>query len=312
MESKNNMIIALVPVKNEEWILPTYLSSMKMVADMVIALDDGSTDDSAKLLMEGGATIITTPFSKTVNMSEKRKLLLEEGRRQGGTHFIWLDADEAFSSHFIKNAREHIDKLKPGEKLALRWVTLWKSTTEERIDGPWKENYKDVIVYDLPEYSFENKEFSEGRTEGPNGGNIVRLPSSAGVILHFQFVDFRQAQMKQAWYRCVELTQSKRGPRRINHMYSITLDDENVRCADITDTWLEALKHETRLNDSHLHAIIALFNEHGILTFEPLEIWHIPELREEFFMRTGRKPVSKTFPRWLVWINGIKNNLFKK
>ena len=38
-------VIALIPFKNEGWILPTYLSNVLPVVDEIIGIDDGSTDN---------------------------------------------------------------------------------------------------------------------------------------------------------------------------------------------------------------------------------------------------------------------------
>ena len=43
-------VIALLPFKNEEWCLPAYLHNTKVIADEIIAIDDGSTDNSVKIL----------------------------------------------------------------------------------------------------------------------------------------------------------------------------------------------------------------------------------------------------------------------
>ena len=43
-------VISLLPFKNEEWVLPTYLHSIKRLSDEIIAIDDGSTDNSVKIL----------------------------------------------------------------------------------------------------------------------------------------------------------------------------------------------------------------------------------------------------------------------
>ena len=45
-----------------------------------------------------------------------------------------------------------------------------------------------------------------------------------------------------------------------------------------------------RLPSWHQRDILAWFDQHGIERFEPLEIWHVPALREEFRRRTGRRP----------------------
>ena len=51
-------VIALLPFKNEEWCLPAYLHNTKVIADEIIAIDDGSTDNSVKILEDAGAKYI--------------------------------------------------------------------------------------------------------------------------------------------------------------------------------------------------------------------------------------------------------------
>lgn len=307
-------IIALLPVKNEEWILSTYIHSMKSVADEIIALDDNSIDNTRQILIDNGVIVLESDNSTTVNMSQKRTLLLEEGRKRGGTHFIWLDADEIFSNNFIKDFKYFINKLKTGEKLILPWITLWKDSYRERIDGVWKENYKDVIVYDTPDLSFENKELSEGRTQGFNN-KIIKLSRDEGAILHFQFVNFEDSQIKQAWYRCVELIQYKKDPKKINNTYSISLDNNRVKTRTISNHFLEntilPINFATK-KDEYIKEISNLFNKYGIKFFEPLDIWYIKELRDRFIREVGREPKVKKFPNWLVRLNNIKNKIKNK
>ena len=43
-------LIAACNFKNEEWILPTWLERTSQFADGIVALDDGSTDNTLKIL----------------------------------------------------------------------------------------------------------------------------------------------------------------------------------------------------------------------------------------------------------------------
>ena len=43
-------VIGLIPFKNEEHFLPTYLSNVKPICDEIIAVDDHSTDNSRKIM----------------------------------------------------------------------------------------------------------------------------------------------------------------------------------------------------------------------------------------------------------------------
>lgn len=292
-------VIALLPVKNEAWILPTYLSTVGKIADEIIVLDDASTDNSANLLNHAGAHVVSFPSApgKVLPMSVRRKELLRLGREQGGTHFIWLDADESFTSQFIPTSREYIERLQPGEKLALRWIALWKSSEMYNTGPVWGNIYKDFIVCDKSGLDFDDALFSEARTQGENKENVWRkLDIDAGAVLHFQFVLWERFQMKQAWYRCAELIAAPHAAKAINATYSITLDETEPCLKNIDKSWIEDVAIPQGFDDIalswHYTAILDWFDQYGITYFEPLQIWHISRLHNAFVKNVGKPPRS--------------------
>lgn len=307
-------IIALLPVKNEAWVLPSYLSSVGCIADCVIALDDGSTDSSSEILRAAGATVLSykNDVEEIVQMSTRRQVLLEAGRSAGGTHFIWLDADETFSSNFILEAREVIATLQPGQKMTMRWVHAWKGATEYLCDerSPFGYIWKDFIVCDDGVSIFDSLFLSEARTVG-NYGEPLRVNDTTGVVLHWQFSAFELMQWKQAWYRATELIEGSRSARRINHTYAITKDNPTFKLKTIPGNWTKniILPTEVKNGTQYKAALAAFFNAYSIEFFEGLDIWDIPELREEFVKKTDREPKVQSFPPFIVWLNSLKNNL---
>lgn len=306
-------IIALLPVKNEAWVLPSYISSVSKVANEIIALDDGSTDESATILKKTNGYVFQHDFrsEKVINMSRRRSLLLEKGREHGGTHFIWLDADETFSGNFLYKAREIIGSLKPGRKIGLPWVHAWKDTEHYLNDNssPLGKIWKDFIVCDDGKMKFEERFLSEARTPGSND-NIEVLTKETGVVLHWQFSRWNITQYKQALYRCIELLEGSRSARRINHTYSITLDNKDLETGVIPTEWTKGItmpNTSTPESNCYKNQILTLFGLHGIEKFESLQIWHIEELSELFIQKTGRRPQSKVFPDWLINLNKAKN-----
>ena len=53
-------VIALLPFKNEEWVLKSYLYSVSQICDQIIAIDDESIDGSSKILEDSGATVYSS------------------------------------------------------------------------------------------------------------------------------------------------------------------------------------------------------------------------------------------------------------
>jgi glycosyltransferase involved in cell wall biosynthesis len=288
-------IIGLMPVKNEEWILDITIPQLKLFVDELLVLDVESNDKTIEILKKHNVHVKHQPYHP-VNLSKWRQTLLDWGRKRGGTHFVWLDADEAFTTNYLSTFKQDVTQLKPGQKLVLDWLCVWGSPYKMRNDNSvWSDLSKDFVVCDDKTSNFADTKLHEGRTPGSNDEkNIIKVSKNIGAVLHYQFVALERFHMKQAFQRCRELVMHNADPLTINQKYSITLDDKNITCVDIPKNWINGIPHlEKLINapvDWYYPAILDLFSKHGIQFFEPLQIWHIPELYDEFIKQIGRKP----------------------
>ena len=311
-------IIALIPIKNEGWILRTCLSSLKKYVDEIIVMNDNSSDSSVEIAKSFGAFVYTNDTNNISYFSEHkvRERLLQIGRERGGTHFIFLDADETFSSNISPvELKEMMVALKPGGKIFFQWVPLWKTIREFRQDkrGMFEKTNKDFIFCDDKISHHEYAYIGVSRTPGKNN-DCTYIDSKNTVVLHFQFVAWKRNELKQAWYKCSEFINSKRTPKRINATYKYLLDDRGATMIQTPNEWISGvtLPNDTDLNKSgqwYIESIQKLFDIHTIYFFEPLEIWHIDELKKMFIKKTGRIPIPQTFPEFILKINNIKNKI---
>ena len=295
-------IIALLPFKNEEWCLPTYLHNTLKVVDDIIAIDDGSTDNSVKILEDAGVTVYSSEKLKNYKSGWSegsiRAELLKLGREAGGTHFLCLDADESVSNTFVALFDQIVAKMNPGDKISMQWLALWKSYTQYRDDRTvWSNNWKDFFFMDRPDLKYNSKQHMHlGRTPvGPNEfgqSSWLRLRSEHGTVLHYQFSAYNNFQLKQAWFRCSELIESPGTEAAINSKYSITLLDDNVKLTEMPEEWYIDIptpkvanfdpdwKEENFVRGDLLPGIMKYFDEYGVKFFRGLDIWHIPQLKE--------------------------------
>ena len=89
----------LLPLRNGERDLPGWLGSVRRFADVVVALDDGSTDRSADVL--AADPLVEVLLRNTVrdgfegwDDSENRQRLLQACDEVRPEWVVWLDADE--------------------------------------------------------------------------------------------------------------------------------------------------------------------------------------------------------------------------
>jgi hypothetical protein len=123
-------------------------------------------------------------------------------------------------------------------------------------------------------------------------------------VLHLQWLIPGHNQMKQAWYRCLELLTGASTAVAINARYVNALPWGRVRAAPIPPAWVQDVTFpDTSIDQTQSwqeREVLRLFDEHSVEFFEPLEIWHIPRLREEFERRVGRQPKADRsyLPSW--------------
>ncbi len=296
-------IVALLPFKNEEWCLPSYLHNTIKVVDEIIAIDDGSTDNSLKILEDAGAKVYSSEKLRNFNSGWSegsiRAELLKLGRESGGTHFVCLDADESFTNNFVEISKKSISELRPGEKIAMQWLALWKSYTHYRHDSTvWSNNWKDFVVADSPELTYNSKQHMHlGRTPLGNHesgkSHWISYPPNYAAVMHFQFSVYNNFQLKQSWFRCSELIQAPGTESAINAKYSITLLDQGVGLQEMPKEWYDGVPFPTVdnfdpewnedkfLRKDLLPGIMKYFDDYGVDYFKDLDIWHIPQLKEK-------------------------------
>jgi glycosyltransferase involved in cell wall biosynthesis len=308
-------IIALIPFKNEEWVIREYINSVTKIADAIIAYDDHSIDATRKLLEGAGAKIITENYKEKSGWAEHsiRERLLLEGRNDGGTHFICLDADEVFSDTFYVHGREFIASLKIGQSLWLDWVNLYGNPETERIDSVYKKINKSFIFCDDKDSKFPYAFLGVSRTPGdPLNRKVIERKN--GAVIHFQFLNTKRAAMKRMWYMCSELIKKTRSARRINVTYEIQKDKKPIPTRPITDASKfmivdQSIKDYNPETDWRYTEILSWFDTYGIEFFEALDIWEEPLFRERFMKELSRRPRPKIVPAWLMKINDIKNTI---
>lgn len=307
-------IISLMPVKNEEWILNLSLRQLSEISDEVIILNDNSSDKTTEVAkVYKNCTVLDYKEKENfVNMSRRRNILLEQGRKMGGTHFVILDADECFSDDFQKDIRNTLSKLSKGQALCLPWTFVFKYGEQIVID-PKLSIIKDFIFCDDGVSLYEDKALSEGRTPAIRNNYVIE-ENKKFVVYHFQYYAEKRNQLKQIWYRCNELIEGKRSAYRINATYLFTKTFKPQQIINADDAYIKANLSSIKNSDDKflLKRITDLFDLYGIKFFEKLDIWYMKETMDIFIDKMKRDPKPSIPSKIVMLVNEYKNIILNK
>jgi len=289
-------VICLMPVKNEIDLLPITLPIISQYCDVII-ISDQMSDDGSREIYKNFPKVKVIDNPREGHSNQVRWDLLKAAREyQGNNLIISLDADEYIPPKlFDKFLDEHDFKI--GDSFRFPWMQLWKSIKYFNDTGVWYRNYQRAAWVDDGKTNYGDEVVINDHTSRVpfsflnNCQRIDNIP-----IIHLQWVSWQKTQLKQALYRCTELVKDPKNYISINSAYSHSLDCKTTRLSRVPTEWTEGLESLNLVEKFqptwHQQEIYKLFDKRGILFFEPLQIWHIAELENEFIKRVGRKPAS--------------------
>lgn len=281
-------IVGLVPARNESVRIAFCLRALAVYTDAIIYLDDCSQDDTVKVVESLAQECrIERIIRKTAWHRDEpgdRNAMLKAGREIGGTHFIVLDADEAFTANCADHGflRRLILTLRPGDYLGLNWIQLWRGIEYYRFDqSVWTWNLKAFAFCDDGHCSYQSEFIHTSRVPGNLRGRVYTIPGYAHGVLHFQFTHWRNLLVKQAWYRCMERLRDPQKPgAAINQRYAPSKEERNLGLKRVPPNWLAGYSF---FDPAMLDAtetwreaqVLGWFEQHGRKHFQDLDIWDI-------------------------------------
>jgi len=289
-------VIAMMPVRNEDWVIEHSLTCLSAFCDVILVGDRGSDDRTRDICRRfPSAVVVDAPEASRIR--EQRWQLLDAARDYDGHNLLWAtDADELLSPKparaFLAGARE---RLSPGTAIECRYYHLWNAPDRFRDDvSHYGPQWKQVGFVDDRRADFDRSNATalhEPRV--PAGADAPLIQEESLHLLHLQWLIPQRNQLKQAWYRCRELLDG-RSAAAINGFYSVTLSDARVPTTKVSGEWVEAVTFPSADSDLisswHLREILDWFDQRGIEFFEGLEIWQIRVLDDEFRKRVCRAP----------------------
>ncbi|HUK37062.1 MAG TPA: glycosyltransferase [Vicinamibacterales bacterium] len=290
-------IIALLPVRNEAWVLDHTLRCLSAFCDVILVNDQRSTDGSREIAMRFPKTVWIESLESRI-CEQARWQLWDVARQYDGNNVLWCtDADELVSPAQVRHFLGHrLDELRGGNVIDANYCHFWNDPHRYRSGlGAYAPYWKAVAIVDDRRLDYDRSRALPLHEERvPIRPEATRVRADEATVLHLQWLLPNRSQMRQAWYRCREWLQRERSAAEINRFYAITLPRWHVPTAPIPGEWLQDLTLPGTAIDRdpswQQAEIVGWFDAHGIELFEPLEIWHVPVLREEFKRRTGRTP----------------------
>ncbi|NTW98827.1 MAG: glycosyltransferase, partial [Geobacteraceae bacterium] len=288
VKNRTLKIVGLVPARNEKHIISQCLRALSLFTDAIVYLDDASTDETLHIVESlANECHIERIIRKTEWHRDEpgdRNAMLKAGREIGGTHFIVIDADEMLTSNLaIGNMiKAEILKLQPGDRLALNWIQLWRSVDQYRFDqSVWTWNYKEIIFCDDGVCSYSSDFIHTPRVPESLHGQTYRLEGYDAGLLHFQFVNWSNLLLKQAWYRCLERIREPGKPvSEINKRYAPSKDETDLGLKPVPVNWFDSYSFfdpaaYDQLDVWRKDQVLGWFRQYGREHFAGLDIWDV-------------------------------------
>ncbi|RWU08601.1 glycosyltransferase family 2 protein [Pedobacter chitinilyticus] len=294
-------IICLTPIKNEAWILDSFLKAASLWADHIIIADQNSIDNSVEIAKKYPKVKIIHNEEKSYIESSRQKLLISEARKIEGDNniFIAIDADEFLIDWQESPEWQTIYTLAPGTTIWMDWVNLcpdYESIFYSRggkalfgyVDDGTEHEGLQIHSYRVP---FDNKK--------------PQVRFSAIKNLHLQYAFTNRLKAKHRWYQCLERIKFPKKSRidiyRQYHHIDLPINDKQP----IKKYWL----HNNNIFPETINGnqfpwwddeILFFFERNGIEYFQKIAIWDREWLKLNPNISDPRTIFQKIVHLWLA------------
>ncbi len=141
--TRRTRIGCLMQLRNEEFYLEGCLGHLRDHVDAIVALDDGSTDATPRILAGEARVIdrlVNLPDDAHVWRERENKLrLLRRARELDLDWVLCCDADERFERAFLQRLHMIADSFAAADVVCVSVVLreLWDNAEQYRVDGVW-------------------------------------------------------------------------------------------------------------------------------------------------------------------------------
>jgi hypothetical protein len=284
-------IIALMLVKNEDWIIGASLRMALEWCDGAVIMDDDSKDGTMDEILDicaaspkDTSVILKSSSFEYWNEMDLRQELLVAGREFKGTHYALIDADEMITANILPDIRGIFSEIQIGEVLNVPMVPIWRDLDHYRNDASvWSRSQLSIGFADTPALHWKARNGYHHHHRAPFGVSTQRMhPLANGGAMHLQFANWKRLKAKHAWYKMTEKLRwpDKEPVHKLNAKYNQALDETNIKVSQCPkDWWKEDHKQRINLDGQPWfeEECRKLLEEHGPEKFEGLELWGVPD-----------------------------------
>lgn len=271
-------LVVLTPVKNEAWILDRFLTVTSQVADLIVVVDQGSTDGSREICRRFPKVHTVDNSSPDYDESGRQQLLLRTARElvPGEKILLALDADEILAADAPGSPGwQAMRDAAPGTVLCFEKPDLWQGTDRcLRYDTPWPVGYVDDGAEHVA------RRLHSIRVPTPEGAPQLHLPDVK--ILHYALTRLDCQAAKARFYSVQENLHGTSPLYRRRALYSKERDwSASGRLEPVPQQWLAGW--EERGIDLHTipretfywqdFEVLRLFAHHGVRRFWLDDVW---------------------------------------
>ena len=235
-------LIALMPVRNEAWMLGYSLRMALRWCDEVVVLDHASTDDSRRIAMvvrEETGNLVHLLFDTRGEWPEMehRQRMLKAARGLGATHIAMVDADEVLTANLVGSIRGKIEA-SDGHCVGVPGYNLRGGLDRYHVNGVWGHRRFSLAFRDNPALGWSGDTF-HSREPRPQLPTICPCSQGDGGVLHLWGASERRLRAKHALYKLVERIRWPGKPvAEIDRMYSLAIHGDATNDAYGTPkTW---------------------------------------------------------------------------